>query len=217
MYLKLIEQNNIDKLINDINSCSRKNIIVIKYYDNIYVIVNLKNYSILFLVKYKINNSSDIEDIYNNIRQYLKKNIDNNFIDLKWDYYFKCNHCTMNNLLLINYNTSINNKKNICSHCKKTSNNSNKLIEFPNSNYYHIDCINNYPKCIYEDSKELLFQCEYCSKYILLKSNDIRYRPNLNCKNYYWNEIINNSIIHDYNILNCQNSNYLIINLRNKL
>ncbi len=217
MYLKIIEQNNIDKIINNINNCSRKNIIVIKYYDNIYVIVNLKNYSILFLVKYRINNSSDIADIFNNIRQYLKKNIDSDFIDLKWNFYYKCNHCTMNNLLVINNNITIHDEEKSCNHCYKKTINYNRLIEFPNNNSYYIDCINSNPRCIYKDPKELLFQCEYCNKYVLLESTDIKFRPNINCKYYFWKQIINKSVIDNYNILNLENNNYLIINLRNKL
>lgn len=221
MYLKLIEQNNIDNIVGNIENCSRNNIIVIKYYDNIYVIINLKNYSILFLVKYKIHNSSDIEDIFNNIRRYLTKNLDNNFIDLKWNYYFKCNECTLNNLLLISsvYNQS-NNKE--CFYCNtpiscNISTSCNKLVELPNNKTYHIDCINKNPECIYNTkNKDILLQCEFCNKYVLSKLKNIKYRKNVECKNYYWKEIINNSLIKDYNIFTAKNNNYVIINLRNK-
>ena len=206
MYLKLIEQKMKINITKNIYNCSRNDIIVIKYYSDIYVIVNLENYSILFLVKYKIDNSSDIEDIFNYIRQYLKKNVNNLFLDLKWSYYYKCKHCTMNNQVYINYISE-----------NKQGNNYNKLIRFPNNSIFNSECVNNDPGLIYKKNCDLLFQCEFCKKYGIVNTSEIKYRKNHQCKNYYWDKIVNKSVIQDYNLFDIKSKSYLIINLRNKI
>ena len=214
MYLKLIDQGNIKHIIQHITKGSVQKIMVVKYYENIYVIVNLKNYSILFLVKYKINSISDVNDIYNDLIHHLKIAIKNTFIELKWNYYFKCKKCTMNNILSVSY---VNNDTDIkqCVTCTKSTQCDN-LIELVNSRVYHIDCINNNPNCIYGNDSELLFQCEFCNKYVLLSDDQLKYRKNVDCKNYYWKEIIDNSSIKDYSIFKSENKNYMIINLETK-
>jgi len=206
MYLKIIEQKNyknIEKLFN----CSKNNIIVIKYYDNIYVILNLKNYNIIFLVKYKIHNSSDVEDIYNCIRLYLMKNITNSQDYLRWQYYYKCKNCSLSNLINLENNKSI---KNISEKPLQK-----KELIVPGNQIFSIDNLNKNPNLVYKCSqyKKCLYQCEYCQKYDIYNINDIKFRENLASNNYFKKQIAENSYIKEYNIFSSNNNKFLFINL----
>jgi hypothetical protein len=216
MYLKLIDgvETSYKAISTAINNFSKNKIILIRFYENITVILELEKYNISFLIKYKIHNYADILYIFMNIKKYLTKELDsNNYIDLKWNYYFKCSSCTLKNLLVIN-NFDNNSENNHCTHCGGDSGLSNRLIELPNNKLYHIDCINANPECIYDINADVLLQCEFCNKYILSELINIKYRKNIECYKYYWKEIINNSIINYYNMSNCNNSNFLFINLK---
>ena len=215
MYIKVIDGLGINYEANYTpNNYTNKNkIILIKFYENITVTLKLKKYYTTLLIKYKIHNYSDILYIFMIIKKYLAKELyRDNYIDLKWNYYFKCSSCTLKNLLLINHfhNNSENSR---CSHCNESSTSENRLIELPNNKVYHIDCINSNPECIYNINTGLLLQCEFCNKYILSELINIKYRKNTKCKKYYWKEIINNSVINYYNMSNCKNNKCLFINL----
>ena len=206
MYLKIIEQKNY-RLIEKLLKCSKNNIIVIKYYDNIYVILNLMNYNIIFLVKYKIHNSSDVEDIYNSIRLYLMKHIDNSQDYLRWTYYFKCKNCSLSNQLnLENYKINKNIFENVLT---------KKEIIAPGNQIFNIDDLNKNPNLIYNGckKKKCVYQCEYCQKYEIYNIDNINFRENFASNNYFKKQIIENSYIKEYNLYSSDRKNFLFINL----